>query len=74
MNKQAWQDAIATDGLMWPNHVSDLLGWNNAAAQKYAVVGIPTNYLIDADGIIIGKGLRGSDLETALENIVEKQK
>lgn len=74
MNKQAWQDAIATDSLMWPNHVSDLLGWNNAAAQKYAVVGIPTNYLIDADGIIIGKGLRGSDLETALENIVEKQK
>ncbi len=74
MNKQAWQDAIATDGLLWPNHVSDLLGWNNAAAQKYAVVGIPTNYLIDGNGIIIGKGLRGPDLETALENIVEKQK
>lgn len=74
MNKQAWQDAIATDGLMWPNHVSDFLGWGSATAQKYGVVGIPTNYLIDGNGIIIGKALRGSDLETALENIVEKQK
>ena len=74
MNKQAWQDAIATDGLLWPHHVSDLLGWNNAAAMKYAVQGIPTNYLINGDGIIVGKALRGPDLETALENLVEKQK
>lgn len=74
MNKQAWQDAIATDGLMWPNHVSDFLGWGSATAQKYGVVAIPTNYLIDGNGIIIGKALRGSDLEAALEKIVEKQK
>ncbi len=74
MNKQAWQDAIATDGLLWPNHVSDLLGWNNAAAMKYGVQGIPTNYLIDGDGIIIGKALRGHDLETTLENLVENKK
>ena len=74
MNKQAWQDAIASDALLWPSHVSDLLGWNNAAAMKYAVQGIPTNYLIDGDGIIIGKALRGPDLETALENLVENKK
>ncbi len=74
MNKQAWQDAISTDGLLWPYHVSDLLGWSNAAAMKYAVQGIPTNYLINGDGIIVGKALRGPDLETALENLVEKQK
>lgn len=72
MKKEAWQDAIATDGLLWPSHVSDLLGWNNAAALKYAVQGIPTNYLIDGDGIIIGKALRGIDLEKALESLKEK--
>jgi hypothetical protein len=74
MNKQGWQDAIATDGLLWPSHVSDLLGWNNAAAMKYAVAAIPTNYLIDGDGIIIGKALRGPDLDAALEKLIEKQK
>lgn len=72
MNKEAWQAAIAADGLLWPSHVSDLLGWNNVAAQKYAVQGIPTNYLIDGNGIIIGKALRGEDLGKALENLVIK--
>ena len=72
MNKQAWQDAISIDGLAWPTHVSDLLGWNNAAAQKYAVGGIPTNYLIDGDGIIIGKALRGEDLEKTIETLIVK--
>ncbi|HWY13177.1 MAG TPA: TlpA disulfide reductase family protein [Bacteroidia bacterium] len=71
-NKEAWQQGINTDGLVWPSHVSDLLGWNNAAAIKYGVGGIPTNFLIDGDGIIIGKALRGNDLEKALENLVVK--
>jgi thiol-disulfide isomerase/thioredoxin len=72
INKEAWQMAIATDNLLWPNHVSDLLGWGNAAAAKYGVQGIPTNYLIDGNGIIIGKALRDGDLEKALENLVVK--
>jgi thiol-disulfide isomerase/thioredoxin len=72
MNKEAWQAAIATDKLMWPYHVSDMLGWNNAAAGKYGVQAIPTNYLIDGDGIIIAKGLRGEDLDKALGKLIEK--
>ncbi len=71
-NKEAWQSGINADGLVWPSHVSDLTGWNNAAAVKYGVGGIPTNFLIDGDGIIIGKSLRGADLEKALENLVVK--
>lgn len=71
-NKEAWQMGITTDGLVWPSHVSDLLGWNNTAAMKYGVGGIPTNFLIDGDGIIIGKVLRGGDLEKALENLLIK--
>lgn len=72
MNKQLWETAIQKDSLIWQEHVSDLQGWNNAAAQKYAIYSIPTNYLIDANGIIIGKALRGSDLEKALEKLVVK--
>jgi len=72
MNMEAWQNAIGADGLVWPTHVSDLQGWNNSAAQKYAVVGIPTNYLIDGNGIIIGKALRGEDLFKAIENLIVK--
>lgn len=66
-NKEAWIKAIETDGLIWKNHVCDFLGWNNAVAQKYGVNGIPTNFLINGDGIIIGKSLRGEDLQKALE-------
>lgn len=68
-NKDAWKKAIEMDGLSWPYHVSDLGGWNSSAAQKYGVYGIPTNYLIDGEGIIIAKALRGEDLHKALENI-----
>jgi thiol-disulfide isomerase/thioredoxin len=66
-NKDAWIKAIEKDGLVWPYHVCDFLGWNNAVAQRYLVRGIPTNYLINGDGVIIGKSLRGEDLEKALE-------
>lgn len=68
-NKEAWQKAITVDGLNWPYHVSDLLGWNNSAAQKYAVYGIPTNYLINGEGIIIAKALRGDALHKELESL-----
>lgn len=68
-NEDAWKKAIIDDGLVWPSHVSDLAGWNNSAAAKYAVYGIPTNYLIDGDGIIIAKALRGEALHTTLESL-----
>lgn len=64
--KGAWRTAIQKDGLTWPYHVSDLKGWNNSAAAKYNVFSIPTNFLIDQNGIIIGKALRGEDLQNAL--------
>jgi thiol-disulfide isomerase/thioredoxin len=72
MNKQQWVEAISADNLKWQGHVSDLAGWGNAAAQKYGVMGIPTNFLIDAKGIIIGKALRGEDLGAALGNLTVK--
>jgi thiol-disulfide isomerase/thioredoxin len=64
--KEKWADAIKKDNLNWAQ-VSDLKGWQNAAAVLYGVQGIPMNFLIDRQGKIAGKGLRGEDLEKTLE-------
>lgn len=66
--KNAWVNAIKQDQLDWPTHVSDLKGWQSEAADKYKVNSIPSNYLLDANGIIIGKNLRGHALDEFLEN------
>ncbi|TCZ68310.1 TlpA family protein disulfide reductase [Flaviaesturariibacter aridisoli] len=64
-NKDAWINAIHNDGLTW-THVSDLQQWNNAVARLYGVQGIPQNFLIDPNGRIVGKNLRGEELERKL--------
>ncbi|HNV96469.1 MAG TPA: hypothetical protein PKG63_08350, partial [Bacteroidales bacterium] len=67
----SWKRAIEQDSLIWENHVSDLQYWNSAAARLYGVMGIPTNWLIDGDGIIVAKNLRGSSLEAELEKLLK---
>jgi peroxiredoxin len=69
--KEKWLKAIHTDGLAW-THVSDLQFWNSKAAGLYAVRGIPQNFLLDPNGKIIGKNLRGDDLEDKLAEIFGK--
>ena len=66
-----WKDAIAQDGLIWPNHVSDLKGWQSEAAKLYGVQGIPAQFLLDKDGKIIAKNLRGEDLEKKLAELLK---
>ena len=66
--KNAWVNAIKADNLTW-THVSDLQFWNSAAAQLYGVNSIPATFLIDRDGTIIAKNLRGASLESKLEEI-----
>lgn len=68
-DKESWKRAIAADGLVWPNHVSDLKGWGSAAAKLYGVSSIPCTFLIDKDGRILAKGLRGDTLTQALQQI-----
>lgn len=63
--RESWIQAIKDDGLAW-TQVSDLQYWNNAAARKYKIESIPQNYLVDPNGKIVGKNLRGQDLETKL--------
>jgi uncharacterized protein YkwD/thiol-disulfide isomerase/thioredoxin len=66
--KDAWLKGIQDDKLEWDYHVSDLGGWNNAVGVQYKIRSIPMNYLIDENGVIIGKNLRGQDLDEALSN------
>jgi thiol-disulfide isomerase/thioredoxin len=70
-NKANWVNAIAQDGLIWDNHVSDLLFWSSKAAKIYQVNSIPMSFLIDENGIIIGKNLRGDNLHIAIDKLVK---
>lgn len=69
---EPWQQAIEKDGLLWKYHVSDLKGWDNAAGQLYGVTSIPMSFLIDENGIIVGKNLRGMELHMKLDEFVAK--
>jgi thioredoxin-related protein len=63
--------AIDADKLTWI-HVSDLKGWQNEAAKMYAVAAVPMNFLLDKNGKIIAKNLRGEDLEKKLAELVKE--
>ena len=69
--KADWLAAIKTDGLAW-TQVSDLQFWSNTVAALYFVRSIPQNFLIDPNGKIIAKNLRGDDLENKLTEIFGK--
>ena len=64
-SKEPWLKAIKDDGLAW-TQVSDLKYWYNEAALKYHIQSIPQNFLIDPNGKIVGKNLRGPDLQAKL--------
>lgn len=66
--KEAWQEAIAKDGLVWPNHVSELKGWESSVVGLYEIEAIPTSFLLDQNGMIIGKDLSMVELEKVLDN------
>jgi peroxiredoxin len=66
--KEKWMKAIHDDNLTW-THVSDLKYWKNEVAVQYGIQAIPQNYLIDPQGKIIGKNLRGEALNKKLEEI-----
>lgn len=70
MEKDKWIEAIEKDGLIWHN-ISDLKYWNNEGAKLYGISSIPSNVLIDKNGIIIAKNLRGEDLRNKVEEILK---
>jgi peroxiredoxin len=71
-NKQDWVQAIEEDGLTW-THVSDLKFWQSEAARLYNINAIPFSLLLDPNGVIIAKNLRGAALDDKLEELFEKK-
>jgi len=71
--KDAWLKAINDDKLTW-TQVSDLKGWSSSAAAAYGVQSIPTNFLIDPNGKIVARNLRGSQLEEMLQVVFKNAK
>ena len=69
--KDKWISAIKQDNLKWASHVSDLGGWNSAGAVKYNIKGIPNSLLIDENGIIVAKNLKGIALHQELDKYVK---
>lgn len=70
-DKYSWMQAIHKDGLYWIQ-VSDLKRWSCAAAQQYRVNSIPFTVLIDREGKIVAKGLRGEELHKKVQEIIDK--
>ncbi len=68
---EAWKKGIADDKLVWPYHISDLQYWQSKHAAIYGVRSIPSNFLLDENGIIIAKNLRGPALEATLEKLLK---
>jgi thiol-disulfide isomerase/thioredoxin len=68
----AWKKAVLEDKLPW-TQVSDLKGWQNAVAVAYGIRGIPDNFLVDPNGIIVAKDLRGAELEQKLAELLNRR-
>lgn len=72
-NKAAWLAAIKKDGLVW-SHGSELKKWNSPVAQTYGISAIPATYLLDKEGKVIAKNLRGAALENKLAELLDGKK
>lgn len=69
-SRDRWIQAIKDDGLLWDNHVSDLKYWSNEAARTYGIQSIPSTLLLDKNGLIIARNLRGPALENKLAELL----
>ena len=69
-NKEKWLEAIEVDKLYWTQG-SDLKGWGNAAGKLYGVQSIPHSVLLDENGTIIAKNLRGDDLRQKVAELLD---
>ncbi len=71
-SKEAWIKAIKDDKLEWPYHVSELAYWNTSVVKTYNIKGIPLTYLLDKEGKIAAKGLRGEELALKIQDLLSK--
>ena len=67
--EEAWKKAIAEDGLVW-NHISNIAYFDDQIAKLYNVDAIPAAFLLDENGIIVAKNLRGPELEAKVAELL----
>ena len=60
--REQWEQAVIDDNLPW-TQVSNLNFWNDPVARRYSIRSIPQSYLLDKNGLVMGKNLRGQELE-----------
>ena len=70
----SWESAIKKDKLNWDYHVSDLKKWQNEAAAMYGVSSIPMSFLLDENGIVVAKDLKGFELHRNIDKYVKSLK
>ena len=68
-NKESWIKAIQDDGLTW-SHVSNLKFWQDPIAKLYNITAIPAAFIIDENGKILAKNLRGAQLDAKIEELL----
>jgi thiol-disulfide isomerase/thioredoxin len=64
----SWLKAMTDDKLFWEYHVSDLKGWQSDGAAIYGVRSIPQTFIVDGNGVIVAKNLKGEDLNNFLNS------
>ena len=64
--KEQWEQAVEDDNLLW-TQVSNLNFWNDPIARRYSIRAMPQSFLINKQGVVIGKNLRGNDLEESIK-------
>lgn len=69
-NAEQWKEAIKALNITWPQ-MSDLKGWSNEGAKLYGVNSIPATVLVDQDGTIIARNLRGEDIKAKLSELLK---
>ena len=69
--KQEWLTAVMDDGLVWKSHGSELKGWDSEIVKQYHVNSIPSNFLIDQNGIVIAKDLKGPALYASIKRLTK---
>ena len=70
-NQSSWTRAIEDDGLSW-NHVSNLKYWQDPIALLYGVRSIPAAFVLNKDGVIVAKNLRGAQLDAKIEELLNE--
>nr|WP_294906084.1 TlpA disulfide reductase family protein [uncultured Lacibacter sp.] len=68
--KEKWLKAIKDDKYSWPQ-AGDMKGWENEAARQFGIMGIPFNMIVDPNGVVVARNLRGEALEKKLEEILK---